>query len=197
MSRSRTPPVAVSPMRPMHINKFGALDRWLASTEMKTAPELFMRSPLPDGDAMCEIYISHHLGFSGRNYLLSLAVYHPRVATHATPDIELARFSGHADDPSAPIWIRRLPSCKLLRFSQPLHFIGRVLEGMTDIPLGPLLNGPDSQLSFDNWVRDALAIAPTPPVLKSIRRRCAAVKWVRGKNLRGKKWARGKNLRAR
>ncbi|KAJ6593738.1 hypothetical protein B0H19DRAFT_1246474 [Mycena capillaripes] len=159
MSRSRTPPFALSPMRPMHINKFDALNRWLASTEMKTAPELFMRSPLPDGDAMCEIYISRFLGLRGQSYMLSLAVYHPRVATHATPDIQLARFDGYADDPGAPIWVCHLPPRKLLRFSQPLHFIGRVLEGMTDIPLGPLLNnGPDNQLSFDNWVRDALAV---------------------------------------
>ncbi|KAJ6593040.1 hypothetical protein B0H19DRAFT_1245845 [Mycena capillaripes] len=183
MSRSRTPPVTVSPMRPMHIHKFGALDRWLASAEMKTSPELFMRSPLPDGDAMCEIYISHHLGFNGQNYLLSLAVYHPRVAIdHAIPDIELARYVGYADDPGAPLWVRRLPPRKLLRFPQPLHFIGKVLGGMTDIPLGPLLwNGSDKQLRqlcFDNWVRNALAIAPSPPTPKPIRCRCAAVKWI-------------------
>ena len=61
MARSCTPPVTVSPMRPMHTYKFDALDRWLASAEMKTSPELFIRSPLPDGDAMCEVYISHHL----------------------------------------------------------------------------------------------------------------------------------------
>ncbi|KAJ6528181.1 hypothetical protein B0H19DRAFT_1083705 [Mycena capillaripes] len=170
MSRSRILTVAVSPMRPMHIHKFGALDRWLASTEMKTSPELFMRSPLPDSDAMCKIYISNHLGFNGQNYLLSLAVYHPRVAfDHATPDIELARFVGYADDPGAPIWVHRLPPRKLLRFPQPIHFIGKMLEGMTDIPLGPLLwNGPDEQLRlerqlcFDNWVRDALAVRVFP-----------------------------------
>lgn len=129
--------------------------------------------------------MSHDQGLHGQNYLLSLGVYHPRVAIdHATPDIELARFVGYADDPSAPLWVRRLPSRKLLRFPQPLHFIGRVLKGMTDIALGPILwvsmrcryiqvlflhlplsqNGPhdelrrERQLCFDNWVRDALAV---------------------------------------
>ncbi|KAF8158932.1 hypothetical protein K438DRAFT_1986108 [Mycena galopus ATCC 62051] len=184
MSRSCTPPVTVSPMRPMHTYRFDALDRWLAAAEMKTSPELFIRSPLPDGDAMCEIYVSRYLGLHGQVYMLSLGVYHPRVAIdHATPDIELARFVGSPDDPGAPIWVRRLPLRTLLRFPQPLHLMGRVLKGMTDIPLGPILwKGPGQelrlQLCFDNWVRDALAIAPTPPTPKPIRRRFAAAKWI-------------------
>ncbi|KAF8142582.1 hypothetical protein K438DRAFT_1994809 [Mycena galopus ATCC 62051] len=142
MSRSQTPPVT-----------------------MKTSPELFIRSPLPPGDAMCEIYISHHLGLNGRQYLLSLAVYHPGVADHSTPDVELARFVGHADDPGVSIWVRHLPLRTLLRFPQPLYYIGKVLEGMTDIPIGPLLRNGfdkclhlDQHLCFENWVCEALAV---------------------------------------
>ncbi|KAF8144796.1 hypothetical protein K438DRAFT_1782505 [Mycena galopus ATCC 62051] len=186
MSRSCTPPVTVSPMRAMHTYRFDPIDRWLASVEMNTSPGLFLRSPLPEGDAMCEVYISHHLvhiyslsytgswlivsqGLTGRHYRLSLAVYHPRVADYATPDIELARFVGHADDPGAPIW---------------------VLEGTTDIPIGPVLRiGTDEEhlerrWVYDLWVLDALAIAPAPPAPRRIHRSRVAVKWVRGTNLR-------------
>ncbi|KAJ7205138.1 hypothetical protein B0H12DRAFT_1243510 [Mycena haematopus] len=187
MSHPRTPPVTVSPMLAMHTYRYEPLDRWLASVEMKTSPELFIRTPLPDADAMCETYVSKYPGLNGHNYVLSLAVYHPRVAIdHATPDIELARFVGRPDDPGAPIW--------------PLDFMARVLKGMTDIPIGPVFcpseeRRVEHQLCFNNWVRDALAIAPTPLTPKPIRRRLAAVKWVRGKNLRGSKWVRGRNLR--
>ncbi|KAJ7720314.1 hypothetical protein B0H14DRAFT_3520981 [Mycena olivaceomarginata] len=183
MSSSCTLPVIVSPMRPMHTYRFDPLDRWLASVEMKTAPDLFLGSPLPDGDAMCEVYISDHLGLTGRHYNLSLAVYHPRLADRAMPDIELARFVGHADDPGAPIWVRRLPLKRLLYFPQPLHFVRQVLEGTTDIPIGPVLQiGSDEKhlvrlRLYNLWLCDALAIAPTPPALRPIRRRSITVKW--------------------
>ncbi|KAJ7816447.1 hypothetical protein B0H14DRAFT_2602706 [Mycena olivaceomarginata] len=148
---------------------FDPLDRWLASVKMKTAPDLFLGSPLPDGDA---IWLIASQGLTGRHYNLSLAVYHPRLADRATPDIELARFVGHADDPGAPIW---------------------VLEGTTDIPIGPVLQiGSDEKhlvrlRLYNLWLCDALAIAPTPPALRPIRRRSITVKWVRGRNLRGNK----------
>ncbi|KAJ7177765.1 hypothetical protein C8R46DRAFT_1029369 [Mycena filopes] len=202
MARSSTPPATVARMRPMHTYKFSGLDRWLASVDMKTSPELFMRSPLPKGDAMCEVYVSNNLGFNGRNYMLSLAVYHPLVdIDQATPDIELARFVGNAGDPGAPVWVRRLPARQLLRFPQPLHVVAKVLEGMSDIPVGPLLwdghQERDPRLRFESWVHKALAVPPGPPIANPSRRRRAVLKWVRGENLRGKQWTRGKNLRAR
>ncbi|KAF8136898.1 hypothetical protein K438DRAFT_1786461 [Mycena galopus ATCC 62051] len=52
---------------------------------MKTSPELFIRSPLPPGS-----WLIGSQGLNGRQYLLSLAVYHPGVADHSTPDIEFA-----------------------------------------------------------------------------------------------------------
>ncbi|KAJ7163195.1 hypothetical protein C8R46DRAFT_1221983 [Mycena filopes] len=183
MARSYTPPATVARMRPMHTYRFSPLDRWLASAAMKTGPERPMRSPLPDGDAMCEVYISHHLGLNGQNYMLSLGVYHPLVdIDQATPDIELARFAGNAGDPGAPVWVRRLPARQLLRFPQPLHIVAKVLEGLSDIPVGPLLwkghHERDTRLHFENWVHKALAISPSPPIANPSRRRRAVLKWV-------------------
>jgi hypothetical protein len=66
-----------------------------------------------------------------------LAAYHPRV--EATNDIHLARFVGSPGDANAPLWVRRLPLGKLLRFAQPLEFVGKLVGGMTDIPVTPLM----------------------------------------------------------
>ncbi|KAJ7726298.1 hypothetical protein B0H14DRAFT_2641157 [Mycena olivaceomarginata] len=132
-------------MRPMHTYRFDPLDRWLASVKMKTAPDLFLGSPLPDGDA---IWLIASQGLTGRHYNLSLAVYHPRLADRATPDIELARFVGHADDPGA-------------RFGPSTCSAG--LEGTTDIPIGPVLQiGSDEKhlvrlRLYNLWLCDALA----------------------------------------
>lgn len=49
-----TPP---RPMRAVRLRQCTPLDRWLASVEMKTSPELYMDSPLPDDHAMVELYM--------------------------------------------------------------------------------------------------------------------------------------------
>ena len=56
--KSSPRPSCVKPMRAARLRKCDPLDRWLASVTMKTTPEIFLRSPLPDDQAMCEIYIS-------------------------------------------------------------------------------------------------------------------------------------------
>lgn len=52
--------------------------------------------------------------------------------------MHLARFNGTPDDAGAPLWVRRVPPGKLLRWSQPLEFVGKVVGGLTDIPVQPM-----------------------------------------------------------
>lgn len=144
----------VRPMRPMRAvraSKYDPLNRWLAVADMKTAPELYMRSPLADDQAMCEVYVSvievyslslccnccltTSQGFRGTTYRLSVAAYHPLV--EHTNDIHLDHFHGSPDDADAPLWVHRLPPHKLLRFPQPLDFVGKLVGGITDIPVRP------------------------------------------------------------
>ena len=47
-------------MRASRLRKYDPLDRWLASVTMKTAPGIFLQSPLPDDQAMCELFMSMH-----------------------------------------------------------------------------------------------------------------------------------------
>lgn len=56
---SRAPqPISVRPMRGVRPGQYDALDHWLALADLKTAPELFLRTPLPDDQTMCEMYMS-------------------------------------------------------------------------------------------------------------------------------------------
>ena len=159
-TRRRTPPRAPRPIRPMRavrLRQYSPLDRWLAGVEMKTAPEVYLHSPLPEDQAMVELFVfafevfSFFLSFSplaqlltsfqgmlGSTYRLTMWAFHPGVGT--TDNIVLARFVGSPHGPNAPLWVRRLPQRKFLRFSQPLEFVAKLVGGMMDnVPVKSLL----------------------------------------------------------
>ncbi len=54
------PTVPLPPMRAVRASKLDNLNRWLAVAELKGFPERFMRSPLPDDQAMVEVYVSSY-----------------------------------------------------------------------------------------------------------------------------------------
>jgi hypothetical protein len=70
-------------------------------------------------------------------YLLSLAAYEPRAGQ--TDTIRLAHFAGSPGDADAPLWVRRLPPRKFVCFTQPRAFAARLVGGLTDIPVKPVL----------------------------------------------------------
>ncbi|KAF8144158.1 hypothetical protein K438DRAFT_1783119 [Mycena galopus ATCC 62051] len=174
---SRAPqPISVSPMRAVRLGQCDALNRWLALADMKTAPELFIRTPLPDDQAMCEIYVSviePSRWTPSPVYRLTLAAYHPFVAI--TNDMDLARYVGSPDHADAPLWVRRLPPQTLLRFPQPLEFVAKLVGGMTNIRVSAMMNDPVDARRMIHWSRAALAItevlARTNRAPKSIPRR--------------------------
>ncbi|KAJ7189436.1 hypothetical protein GGX14DRAFT_408842 [Mycena pura] len=175
------------PLRLVRLARYGHLDRWIGTADLKAAPERFMGSPLPDDLAMCELYISvikvdffflcagelseWSQGGDGPTYRLSLAAYHHLLGP--TVDIHLARFVGTPHDADAPLWLRRVPTGKLLRWPQPLEFVGMVVGGLTDIPVEPL--GGTNEIRMAHWSQDALRIA-APPRRRHIPRRRAAAK---------------------
>ena len=52
------PCLRARPLRLVRLARYGHLDRWIGTADLKAAPERFMGSPLPDDLAMCELYIS-------------------------------------------------------------------------------------------------------------------------------------------
>ena len=154
--KSSPRPSCVKAMRASRLRKCDPLDRWLASVTMKTAPGIFLQSPLPDDQAMCELFMSVHkacfLRFwpgHGNSCLICVSGClrdhpYPRsrslpLAHEATNNMHLARYVGSPADDDAPLWVRRLPPRRFLRFPQPLDFIGKLVGGMTDISVEPLL----------------------------------------------------------
>ncbi|KAJ7315557.1 hypothetical protein DFH08DRAFT_971905 [Mycena albidolilacea] len=158
---SRAPqPISVRPMRGIRPGQYDALDHWLVLTDMKTAPELFLRTPLPDNQTMCEMYMSvskyiFFLSFCLNTFLiklqptpwtpgpvhrLSVAAYHPRLGI--TNNVDLGCFVGSSGDANTPLWVHRLPPQILLRFRQPLEFVVKLVGGMTDIPVKSMMGDP-------------------------------------------------------
>ncbi|KAJ7028606.1 hypothetical protein C8F04DRAFT_1188415 [Mycena alexandri] len=158
-TRRRTPPRAprpIGPMRAVHLRQYSPLDRWLAGVEMKTAPEVYLHSPLPEDQAMVELFVFAFEGMLGSTYRLTMWAFHPGVGT--TDNIVLARFVGSPHGPNAPLWVRRLPQRKFLRFSQPLEFVAKLVGGMMDnVPVKSLLGIPADEIRMKSWARDALA----------------------------------------
>ncbi|KAJ7844359.1 hypothetical protein B0H14DRAFT_3455583 [Mycena olivaceomarginata] len=179
---SRAPqPISVRPMRGVRPGQYDALDHWLALADLKTAPELFLRTPLPDDQTMCEI----------------VAAYHPRLGI--TNDVHIGCFVGSSDDANAPLWVNRLPPQIFLRFSQPLAFVAKLVGGMTDIPVKSMTGDPADDRRMSYWSRDALAIAKALARSKAALARAArASKLIprRRNPRRGPRWVRGKTLRA-
>lgn len=113
-------------------------------------------------------------GGDGPTYRLSLAAYHHLLGP--TVDIHLARFVGTPHDADAPLWLRRVPTGKLLRWPQPLEFVGMVVGGLTDIPVEPLVlvrprslliyslclalnvQGGTNEIRMAHWSQDALRV---------------------------------------
>ncbi|KAJ7720319.1 hypothetical protein B0H14DRAFT_3520986 [Mycena olivaceomarginata] len=122
-------------MHGVHLLDLDALNKWLASVEMRTSPDVNMHDFLPDKDAMLQLYAGFYQGMTSRVYVLVLSAFHRRVS-FISPGVELARFSGNSWDPDAPLWVRRLPMHKHLHFPQPLAFVAKLFAGMTDIPRG-------------------------------------------------------------
>ncbi|KAJ7801372.1 hypothetical protein B0H14DRAFT_3489620 [Mycena olivaceomarginata] len=154
-------------MHGVHLLDLDALNKWLASVEMRTSPDVNMHDLLPDKEAMCKLYAGFHQGMTSRVYVLVLSAFHHRVS-FISPGVELARFSGNSWDPDAPLWARQLPMHKQLHFPQPLAFVAKLFAGMTDIPRGSVFVGEESVLQL--WVRNGLAIA-APKALKRLDRR--------------------------
>ncbi|KAJ7321337.1 hypothetical protein DFH08DRAFT_970194 [Mycena albidolilacea] len=198
---SRAPqPISVRPMRGVRPGQYDTLDHWLALADLKTAPELFLRTPLPDDQTMCEMYMSiiePMPWMPGPVHRLSVAAYHPRLSI--TNDVLLGRFVGSSNDANAPLWVNRLPPRTFLRFSQPLAFVAKLVGGMTDIPVKSMMGDPADDRRMSYWSRDALAIAKALARSKAALARAArASKLIpRCRNpRRGPRWVRGKILRA-
>ena len=113
-------------------------------------------------------------GGDGPTCRLSLAAYHHLLGP--TVDIHLARFEGTPQDADAPLWLRRVPTRQLLRWPQPLEFVGMVVGGLTDIPVEPLVlvrsrclliyslclalnvQGDTNEIRMAHWSQDALRV---------------------------------------
>ncbi|KAF8217242.1 hypothetical protein K438DRAFT_1748335 [Mycena galopus ATCC 62051] len=91
-------------------------------------PGVLLTAPLPADEVMCELF-----GIEGIIYRLSIMLYDPHVRTSGI--VTLDRYQGSPADADAPVWTRRLPPGKFLRFPQPRAFATQLVAGMTDIAL--------------------------------------------------------------
>ncbi|KAJ7870685.1 hypothetical protein B0H13DRAFT_2350312 [Mycena leptocephala] len=191
---SRPQPTRLRPMRRVRLLKADPLDRWLATVDF--LDPVSPRPPLPVGEVRCAIYmvileviffsfyanigLIMFQGLYGTVCQLSMAVY-DHVAGY-TEALSLDRHVGLPTDADAPLWTRRLPPRKILRFSQPREFVARLVAGMSDIPVP----APSAKMLF--WARDATIGTSTHRI---IARRCKNIElrkikvWSRGTNLRG------------
>jgi hypothetical protein len=71
-------------------------------------------------------------------YRLCMRAYDLHAGT--TEIVHLACFAGSLDAANAPLWACRLPTGKLLYFSQPRGFAARLISGMTDISVKGLFS---------------------------------------------------------
>ncbi|KAJ7843594.1 hypothetical protein B0H13DRAFT_2364681 [Mycena leptocephala] len=178
---SRLRPTRVRPMRRVRLLKADPLDRWLATADVMLDPDMSLRSTLPEGEVMCAVHVTILEGLYGAVYRLSMVVY-DRHAGYSEP-LGLGRHQGVPTDADVPLWTRRLPPGRFLRFSQPRVFVARLVAGLSDIPLQ---RAPSVQAL--SWARDA-AIGTSIHRLLSRRCKNAALRkikvWARGTNLRG------------
>ncbi|KAJ7189437.1 hypothetical protein GGX14DRAFT_408843 [Mycena pura] len=126
-----------------HQPNYDLLYRWIEAADLKGYPDLGMKTPLPANLAMCELFVSllevgssRFQGHHEPTYHLLLAAYHPLVGQ--TVDMHIQRFDGFPDDADAPPWVSRVLPFKLLYWPQPLDFVGKVVGGMTNIPVTPI-----------------------------------------------------------
>ncbi|KAJ6466001.1 hypothetical protein C8R47DRAFT_1079083 [Mycena vitilis] len=189
-------PTHPRPIRLQLLTNRGPLDRWLANLDIMANPYVALHAPLADDDVRCELFIAlldvctpsflarppdYVQGMYGPVYRLSLVVYDPHVG--CTETLRLGRYQGIPANGDAPLWTRRLPLFKILRFTQSRAFAAMLVAGMSDIQFFE----PASSQAL-SWARHA---AIGTPVQKLVSRHCrnAALRsvkvWARGKNLRG------------
>ncbi|KAJ7639677.1 hypothetical protein DFH06DRAFT_1138392 [Mycena polygramma] len=113
-------PTRLRPMRPHLLADRDAVDQWVAAEDLMADPDVPMHAPLADDE-----------GMYGPVYRLSLAVYNPHAGK--TEDLRLGRYQGIPTDKDAPLWTRRLPLFKYIRFTQPRAFVAMLVAGMSDI----------------------------------------------------------------
>ncbi|KAJ7658349.1 hypothetical protein DFH06DRAFT_1327627 [Mycena polygramma] len=118
-------------MRAHLLTNRGPLDRWIGSTDIMADPYVSMYAPLADDDVRCQLFVALLEGMNGPVYQLWLVVYGAHVGT--TEALKLGFYRGVPADHDAPLWTRRLPLFKLIRFTQPRAFIVRLVAGMTNI----------------------------------------------------------------
>ncbi|KAJ7089644.1 hypothetical protein C8R44DRAFT_892327 [Mycena epipterygia] len=179
-------PTILRPVRAVRLAPYSALDRWIAAADIN--PDSELRAPLPDEKVMCEIFVAVIEGIQGilaPVYLLSMTAYDSRAGKTAM--LRLARFAGSPGDAAAPLWVRRLPPRKFLCFTQPRAFAARLVGGLTEIPVKPVVSSDKMSAAMLSWARDT-AIGTS--AYRVLSRRC---KNVALRNL--KVWARGNNLR--
>ncbi|KAJ7897983.1 hypothetical protein B0H14DRAFT_2557496 [Mycena olivaceomarginata] len=131
-------------MHGVHLLDLDALNKWLASVEMRTLQTSICTTLLPDKEAICKLYAGFHQGMTSRVYVLVLSAFH-HSETAGTPDVLL--------------WVCRLPMHKQLHFPQPLAFVAKLFTGMTDIPRGSVLFGEESVLQL--WIAAPKALECT------------------------------------
>ncbi|KAJ6497185.1 hypothetical protein C8R47DRAFT_1212720 [Mycena vitilis] len=174
-------PTRLRPMRPHLLADRDAVDQWVAAEDLMADPDVPMHAPLADDEVRCEIYVTLLEGMYGPVYRLALAVYNPHVGK--TGDLSLGRYQGIPTDKDAPLWTRRLPLFKNIRFTQPRAFVAMLVAGMSDIQFFE----PASSKAL-LWARKA---AISTPVQRLVSRHCRNVAlrsvkvWARGQNLRG------------
>ncbi|KAJ7682198.1 hypothetical protein DFH06DRAFT_1314423 [Mycena polygramma] len=172
---------ACGPCAPHLLADRDAVDQWVATEDLMADPDVPMHAPLADDEVRCEIFVALLEGMYGPVYRLSLAVYDPHAGK--TEALKLGRYQGIPTDKDAPLWTRRLPLFKYIRFTQPRAFAAMLVAGMSDIQFFE----PASSKAL-LWARHA---AIGTPVQRLVSRHCRTVAlrsvkvWVRGQNLRG------------
>ncbi|KAJ7440082.1 hypothetical protein B0H11DRAFT_1934008 [Mycena galericulata] len=190
-----SPPTVLRRMRATCLTRYDPLNRWIGAADMKTSLDLFLTAALPPDEVMCQLFVgvvevesfglSKFQGILGTVYTLSLTAYDRRHAG-SIQLINLDRYSGSPGDVGAPLWVRRLPPQKFVRFSQPRAFVARLVAGNTEIHVEHMLEGKITTKML-SWARQC---AIGTPAHRSIARRCKTVAlgdirvWARGKNLR-------------
>ncbi|KAJ7440083.1 hypothetical protein B0H11DRAFT_1934007 [Mycena galericulata] len=127
-------PTVLRRMRATCLARYDPLNRWLGAADIRMYPDLFLTNP-PSDEVICELFsvsLIEFQGILGTLHTLFLKAYDRRRAGF-TKMIRLDRYVGSPGDANAPLWTRRLPPRKFLRFSQPRAFVARLVAGMTEI----------------------------------------------------------------
>ncbi|KAJ7153164.1 hypothetical protein C8R43DRAFT_1127001 [Mycena crocata] len=148
-------PTALRPLRTGHLIRYDPLDRWLGAAEMELST--WPLATLPHDKAMVEVFATVIGGVIPSVHRLCMVAIDEDAGE--TPQIiHLARFVGSNADADAPLWTRRLPLRKNVRFQQPREFTAKLVAGMTDIDI-PVEQATSPQML--SWARDTAADFPS------------------------------------